>query len=500
MTVEEEDRAIVSLLSSSLTEALDYLRVPYYEELFPARQSVAIWIRDFVDSNQELPKKKQLRRHFPDVDTIQRPEPLDYTFGELRTSLVKETAVNANNKGAEAYSKGDLDGFLKISEEMIDRVTEYRSPVSEAAYTVEAHVEQTAAKVDESPEDLEPIESGIVPYDEIYGGFDRGCLHVLSSLINLGKTYVACHVSEYARSKGHSVIFYSMEMPKSKIADRILALRYRLNADEYVRKQQTDKSKDKGESYVDFLKAQVQIIRERISKEPAEEGSLVIMESGEQAITPRIISRDIQKYNAELVIIDAAQDLRDNRMARERTPGLYRAIAELNGTALRHNAAVLMTVQMDPDVERKGLKKGNLTRVQWGQVFAQKADVVMTMLGDRTSPQREITLDKTRDGSVGRKIELHMHFPFVELEFLSVEAMNISFDDEDVAEDVNAMEEAIMFAEKEVENRSGKSRPPPKTGGDDLDEEENEEEENEEEEKPRYKRRFPSRKFRRRRH
>lgn len=486
MSADEEDRAIVSLLSAKLADALDYISLPYYSALFPARQTAAEWIQEFIFKNEALPTKAQIRRHFPDVNTVQRPEPISYTFDQLRDSLVKETAVNANNKAADAYSKGNISDFIQITTEMTAAIEEIRAPVSEATVTPEDAVDQELAELRENPDYGEPLPSGITPYDTEYGGLEPGGIYVLPALINLGKTYVCCHVAEVNRKKGNVVLFYSLEMPKGKIAERISCVRHRLDADQYARHMQPQKSKDDGESRAEW---RVRLLRELkdLNEKDKTEGVIHIIEAGEQPINPRAISRDIQRYGADLVIIDAAQDLRDNHLLRDRTPGLYRALSELNGVVVRHKVPVFLTVQMDPDVERKGLKKGNLTRIQWGQVFAQKADVVLTMLGDRTSPQRQLTLDKARDGSVGKQYELHMHFPKVHLEFLDVKATEIDFDDESIVEDIDALEEAIKKAESEVDRR----KPPPRPSPD-------EEPEEPKPQRQEFKRKLPSRPFRRR--
>lgn len=491
MAVEDEDRAITSILSAPLASALDYLLLPYYTDLFPARATAAEWIRDYVDNNEVLPTKKQLRRKFPDVDTVQRPEPLTGAFDDLREALVRELAVNANNKAADAFSNGDLDAFIKLSQEMTDSIVEIRAPISDAAITPEESIDQELAELRDNPDYGEPLTSGIAPYDDEYGGFEPGSIYVLPALVNLGKTYVACHVAEMNRREGETVLLYTLEMPRSKIAERCACVRHRLDADQYARHMQPADSKKK-ESRADW---RIRLLKDLkgLNEKDKTEGKIVIIEAGEHPVTPRAISRDLQRYKASLVIIDAAQDLRDNHLMRDRTPGLYRALAELNGVVLRHKVPVLLTVQMDPDVERKGLKKGNLTRIQWGQVFAQKASVVMTMLGDRTSPQREITLDKARDGSVGKKYDLLMHFPKVFMEFSQVEATDLDFEDEDAVEDVDALEKAIKSAEAEVDSRR---RPAPRQKQEPSPKQEVEYEEPGDTEP--LKRRLPSRPFRRR--
>lgn len=95
---------------------------------------------------------------------------------------------------------------------------------------------------------------------------------------------------------------------------------------------------------------------------------------------------------------------------------LYNAVWEMNTIANQNHVGVLFTVQMDPEVERKGLNKGNLTRIAWGQVFAQKSDIVITVLGDRESLHRDVKVEKARNGRVGRNFWVTMNFTPVKIE------------------------------------------------------------------------------------
>lgn len=418
MPTKDEDLTLVSLLSAHAADALPYLRLPHFHDLFPTRRAAAEWVLKFWDQNQQLPKVALLKKHFPGVNTLQAAEPLPYCYNVLKQQYVDAVSATAGEKMTDALDKRDMVEFLKHNAALHDIISSVERPLGSVADNINNFVEQLGASLDkDSRSALRVMPTGFGPFDaEDGGGMRGGHLYVLSSLINLGKTYVSLTMANSLRAAGYRVIYTSTEMPKEDLMARATAIRFKLDVNQFIKKEQPQSSIDAGESKLDWYKGYLQMVQAKIDAAKGESGALFIRGCDDGVLTPKQIRADVKEFGADAVFIDAAQDIRDDRLTKDRTPALYNAVAELNQLIKAMNVALLVTVQLDSEVEKKGLTQGNLNRIQWAQVFAQKAHIVMTMLGSRDSHFREMTIDKTRDGQAGRKFWLTFKFPEVDIQ------------------------------------------------------------------------------------
>ena len=414
MASKDEDLALVSLLSAHAADCLPYLRRKTFLDQFPTRRSAAKWVFDFWESSGTMPKLALLKKHFPAVVTLQQAEPLPYVFGLLKDQYIETVTANAGNEMTESMEKKDYAEFIKNSQKLIDMVEEAERPLGATADDSDNFVEQIGARMDQnSALALKVMPTLFGPFDEEDGGGLRpGHLYVVASLVNLGKTYVSLQMAENIRAAGYRVLYVSTEMPKEDLLKRALAVRYHLDVNQFIKMVQPKKSLDAGESKADWYKGFLQTVQNKIDADTTT-GKLFIRGSDEGVLVPRQIKSDVKELGIDAVFIDAAQDIRDDRGSKERVQALYNALAEINSLANACHVSVLMTVQLDPEVEKKGLTQGNLNRVQWAQAFAQKCHIQMSMLGQRDADFRDMSIDKGRDGGAGRKFWLTFKFPEV---------------------------------------------------------------------------------------
>jgi len=342
-----------------------------------------------------------------------------------------------------AYGAGKVDDYVKIAEEMADKIRTVRAPVQSTAMDASTWTEQQLAELDkDASKVMRMLPTGMPPLDrELGGGLCGGRLYVMSSLISLGKTYVSLAMAENIRKNPARVGFFSMEMSKSDIAERAMCLRYGMNVDQFIKKVMPPGITLSRE---DWYKGILQV-RRSLEKLDTCTGKLFIRDN-QGIVNPKMIRSDVKELGLNAVFIDAAQDLRDNNLTKERTMGLYSSLSELNVLAAESSIPIFMTVQLTAEVEQKGIQKGNLTRIQWGQVFAQKAHIVMTMLGDRSTTRREVTIDKSRDGQPGRPFIINMQFPDVSITAEDLSPVGITLTEADVfdnPDDVKDYEDVI---------------------------------------------------------
>lgn len=458
MSTQQEDRVLVSLCCSKLVDVLPVIQLSNFLDSFLVRRSEAEWVAKYIEKTSEVPKLKQLSRHYPDVKTRQRAEPLSYTFSELRKEVARERAIAASDDIAKCIEAQDMDKYLELIKACVEETEALTAATTDECVDVDVVTDTMIASIDaQGINALRVIPTGLDPLDSEVGGLEPGIIYVLASLINLGKTYLALKVAETARAFGYKVGFYSLEMPSGHIVNRTLCVRYKLDADQYVKRLQPEASVKSGENRVQWYR-RLLVERNDLLQKDSCTGKVYVRSADDEPINPRRIAADIKRLDLDLVIIDAAQDLTDNKNSKERTPGIYNALRELNGVAMGSKPVpILCTVQLDSEVEKKNLTKGNLTRVAWGQAFAQKAGVLMTMLGDRSTGDRDVLIEKNREGTVGKPFKVRMMFPFVDIIAEEVSALNITFDDMEMVDDVSDLDRALEEADKALQEREEES-------------------------------------------
>lgn len=414
MSTNDEDRALVSIIASHEADVLKYTRLSYFKELFPARQRIATFIANYLDTSGHVPSMKVVRRKFTQFSgPPARPEPLVAVMNELRELLVENVVAQYADDMEKAHSKQDSEKYVELSESMADKVRQIRAPIESGALDVESYTTLRLAEMEKDATSLVTIyPTGLPPLDREWGGGLRGGrLYTMSSLVNLGKTYVSCAIANSIASAGHRVLYASLEMSRPDIAERVLCLRYKLNVNHYIKLEMPEGEKLSREDwYKNLLKT-----RQALEHKKPCKGKVYIIGNEGGMIQPKTLRSVAKEHGVQAIFIDACQDIRDNNLTRERVGGLYNAIAELNAVATELNVPVFMTVQLSGEVEKKGLKNGNLANIAWGQVFAQKSHSVITMLGDRSTMRRDVTCDKARDGQVGVPFVIDMQFPEIEI-------------------------------------------------------------------------------------
>lgn len=464
MTLADEDRALNALVNADLADALPVFGASYYASLFPGRSNVAVFIRDYAIKYGRIPEGKVLRRKFPSEwpSRPEAPEPLDACLEELRRDLLEEIQVDYSNRAADANTSGDVKKFCSIVEEMQAKIAEVLRPLVEGGKLVSDLTTLQLARLDKDAQlALKAIPTGLPPMDrELSGGATPGMLIVFAALVNLGKTYVFCQIAENMRAAGYRALLVPLEMSADVILERCACIRYGLNVNEYIKKQQPEESVKKGESKEDWYRG---ILQSRLALEKADtcKGETIV-ETSASATTTADIKRWIMHHKADAVLIDAAQDIQPSTKASSRTEGLYAALAELNNIARELSVPIFMSVQLGSEVEKKNMKTNTLVQIQWSQAFAQKAQCVFTMLGDRTTSDREVRTDKNRDGDVGSKWEIKMHFPNVKIVGQGLQARGF-VTEEDLYESPEAFIDTILNESEDDEDEEDDEAvtPPP---------------------------------------
>jgi replicative DNA helicase len=219
--------------------------------------------------------------------------------------------------------------------------------------------------------------------------YSPGDLVVIASRTSIGKTWLVINWILFLARKGFRCLFFSKEMRASAVVSRLECLYYKL-------------------SFSRFRAGNLeptQLRRWRNARRRLENLSLKV--SGDETIEGTGLSHvysKIRQYKPHVVVVDGAYLLNaelDNKRASP-VEKLMSISNRSKALAKAENAVVIVIVQMRRDHETKtGMASSSLSGIYGTDAFAQDADGVIMIRGQRGSNRRVIELGKGRDTALG---------------------------------------------------------------------------------------------------
>ncbi len=251
---------------------------------------------------------------------------------------------------------------------------------------------------------LRGVATGFNDLDNKLGGLQKSDLIILAARPSMGKTSLALDmVRNVAMSQKKAVGFFSLEMSKDQLVDRLLSA----EADVDLWKMRTGKLNDLGPDN-DF---------ERIGHALGRlsEAKIFIDDSGSVNIMElRTKARRLQaEHNLDLIVVDYLQ-LMQGRSTENRVQEVSEISRSLKILAKELNVPVLALSQLSRAVEQRGGdKKPQLSDLRESGSIEQDADVVMFIYRDEMYTGKEskkphvaeILIRKHRNGPTG-EVEL----------------------------------------------------------------------------------------------
>jgi len=218
----------------------------------------------------------------------------------------------------------------------------------------------------------------------------------LVARMGFGKTWAVLNWADHLARKGIKTLIVSKEMPSPQVADRLSAIRYRLD---------WEKFRSLSMDIDDLLiwKANT------IISEAREEYPLIV--SGEETLEgigiEQVYSK-IMKERPRVVIIDGAYLLTTKGVGKQAED--VQRFASISRAAKRiakvTQTTIILVLQNNRSAEKTNkngstFARGNLNTIYGSDAWGQDSDVVMELGGDRTADERVITVHKSRETRVG---------------------------------------------------------------------------------------------------
>lgn len=391
--MDTELRFISCLLGSNKHDQDELWTRQLPTTMFPLREKEIFWVMRFREKHGRFPSKRAFELKF-DEELTQVEDPLSETLEPIVTQaayaqlkdIVDSTTEMFNEKKDAAdildtfKSKANALQNLGTSSYVDERLDD--TMIAQRRYkTMLASRNVKGAFIDSPWPRLNRLLNFVRPGEVV----------VIAARPSLGKTWLTLHWMNHLAKQGVDTLIVSKEMPTPQIADRITALRFGLDWENYRALCLTI------EQQVDW----------KIAARKAAKIPYPMLVSGEETLEGTGIEQvysKIQTTKPRVVAIDGAyllsvKGLSKNATDTEKFGAISRAAKRI---AKVTNTAIFVVIQMNRGAETKGgVAKGGMTTIYGADAWGQDADYVIEIAGERGADERAVCVHKSRETNIG---------------------------------------------------------------------------------------------------
>lgn len=243
------------------------------------------------------------------------------------------------------------------------------------------------------------VSSGLYDLDRILNGFQKSDLILLAARPSMGKTALALNIAVNA-SKDNVVGFFSLEMSKVQLGNRLLSTASAVNSHQVNTGNFSDDDMDM------LLDGLERLSHCKLYIDDTAGMGLVEMRSKARRIK--------QEHGLDLLIIDYLQLMQGSR-AENRQQEISEISRNLKGLARELDIPIIALSQLSRSVELRAEKKPQLSDLRESGSLEQDADIVMFLYRDeyynRDDAENqniaELIIAKNRNGMT---TSIHLHF------------------------------------------------------------------------------------------
>ena len=201
-------------------------------------------------------------------------------------------------------------------------------------------------------------------FDAITGGLEPGQLVIVAARPSVGKTAFALNVADHVAQRDGTVIFFSLEMQRRELTQRLIALRSGVSVSE-MRAGQIDKGSDKGQwSRISACQASADGQRLFLIDRPAIGVPYV-----------RAAARKIRRqHGLSLIVVDYLGLMRGE--GQNRTQEIGSLSRGLKALAKELNVPIIALAQLNRGTEARQDRRPQLSDLRYSGEIEQDADIV----------------------------------------------------------------------------------------------------------------------------
>lgn len=237
-------------------------------------------------------------------------------------------------------------------------------------------------------------------------GLNAGDLIIPAGRPSMGKTSLALNIAANVAQKGGGVVFYTLEMTKTQLTQRLICSEARVS-------MQGAKQQILSRDDLDKLTAAGNVIHE-----------WPLFISQQISLTPEKLLASLRtlrrQHQIDLVIVDYLQLMAEPTVKESRNQQITSLSRKLKGIALGEEIPVMVLSQLSRQPEARTNKRPLLSDLRDSGSIEQDADVVLFLYRQAyynldADDTTEVIIAKNRNGPTG-KIELMFHPEYVSFE------------------------------------------------------------------------------------
>ena len=391
---------------------------------------VFLYIQNSFIETGEIPTRRVLEHKFPDYEletyyngteyVVGTEETLQYWCKELRTKAKHNKMADALEKMAEMLSEGNTETAYDEYKKTLWQIENDIIESDSIDITKDTEDRKQAYLDRKKNQGMIGIPTGIPHLDYILKGLIDETLTTVIATTGVGKTWFLVLIACYAQLQGYKVLFFLTEMSSDIMRDRCEAMLYGMThgSFDYNKFKSGSLNPQEESDYFDFLDTTMP------SLEP------MILET---AIDVSGVAASIERENPDLICIDGAYLMEDEKGAKEDWARITHITRYLKRVAKRVKKPILINTQAD---QRTTKKTGpNLGDIKYSQAIGQDSDNILSLFRDEVmiaDKEMGVSVKKNREGTLGKVI---LNWDFKTMNFSSIYSETDSNPQEDFEEE-----------------------------------------------------------------
>lgn len=383
---------------------------------------VFIFINDFFIKNGELPTVRVFKQKFPkyalesytkvdsELETVGTEESINYWCDEIRARVKHNTLAEVTEKMAQHLDKLETDtaydlmkqGILKVENEIVE--TTSVDITKDTEDRKQLYLERRENK------GMLGIPTGIDKLDYILKGSQKGTLTTMIAKTGIGKTFFQVLVGAYAQLNNYKVLQFVTEMSEEQMRDRYEAVLFGMMCGNfnYSKFKSGTFSNEEQKEYFNFLE----------NKLPRLEKLIIETATGISSVSAKV-----EQHDPDLIMIDSAYLMEDERGARDDWLRVTHITRDLKLLSKRKKKPILINTQAVT-----GIKTGpELESIGFSKAIGHDSDVVLALFQDeimRADAEMKVKILKNREGTLGNVL-LNWNFKIMDFSSIYSIAENI---------------------------------------------------------------------------
>lgn len=325
--------------------------------------------KKYYNRYQQVPDVTVLQEKYPELGTVSVKGAARHYLASLKTEYIEKRTDYLMKKASKKFEEEPAEKVLAELQFNLSKLNRFTQSVRDLDITDYELAEKRILATRELAQQRGGkvgIPLGVDFVDQAYPtGMAPGHMIVLIGWPAKAKTWGAIHIACNAHEQGYKPLVVSLEMTPENMADRIYTTMGSglFNASDFSR----------GEVNVDTF-------REFAHKRFQGKGRFsVVSNDGMADVTPNIVQGKIEQYQPDLLILDYAQLMSDNRKSEAMTPRMMNLSREVKNLATSNNIPVILitaaTAEESSDRDRPPL----LSSVAWSKSIEYDADLAIAI-------------------------------------------------------------------------------------------------------------------------